>query len=199
MNNSTLLTKCKERDLAAWGLFVRRMSPLVKRSIFYKLRNLGLSRRKDIADDIHQEIFYTLWEKEKLKTVRDARALEGWIAIVSMNATSNWCKKNIFRQESSCVSFEKVLFRGQENIKLGDILSSEKFDTAEKLKNNEIRRLLEKEIELLPRQQKLALKFNLHDGLKHREIANIMNVPINTVSTLIKRSKDTLSKKIGSA
>ncbi len=196
MNNETLLMKCKNNDARAWNVFIERMTPLVKRSIFYKLGNLGLSKRRDIADDIHQEIFHSLWEKEKLKSVKDPRSLEGWMAIVSMNATTNWCKKHIFRKESPCVSLEKMLSEEKPQVNLKKLLASKQFNTAKELERRELEAIINKEIELLPAKQKLAFKFNFNDGLKHREIASIMNVPINTVSTLIKRSKDKIAEKL---
>lgn len=196
MNNETLLTKCKKRDARAWNVFIKKMSPLVRKSIFYKLGNLGLSKRRDIAEDIHQEIFHSLWEKEKLKSVKDSRSLEGWIAIVSMNATSNWCKKHVYRKESPCISLEKMLSEEKPQMNLKKLLASKQFNTAKELEAREVASIIKTEIELLPAKQKLAFKFNFNDGLKHREIASIMNVPINTVSTLIKRSKDKIAEKL---
>jgi len=196
MDDQTLLQKCRNRDLEAWHVFFRRMSPLARKSILYKLSNLGLAGRRDIADDILQEIFHSIWEKDKLTGVRDARSLAGWVAIVSMNTTINWCKKHIFREEGRCTSLEKTLFADDPRPAMKDLLSCRKGDTMSDLGNRELNAVIKKELDLLPSRQKLALKFNLYDGLKHREIAEIMNAPVNTISTLISRAKRTIAARL---
>lgn len=196
MNTETLLKKCKNGSADAWGVFIKRMSPVVKKSIYHKLKKLGLSRRKDLADDILQEVFFALWEKNKLQSVRDVRALEGWMAIVSMNTASNWCRKHVFRAESNCVSLDKVIPGRDKDSTFIELLTDEKLQTSTELDKRELAALIKKEIERLPDRQKLSIKLNLYDGLKQREIAGIMNVPLNTVSTLIKRAKNSVGQKL---
>lgn len=196
MDNTLLLQKCKSGDPNAWNLFIKRMGPLVKKCIAYKLKTLGLSKRKDITEDICQEIFFALWEKSKLDGLRDARALEGWLAIVSMNMASNWCRKNIFKDATRCVSLDGPVSQKISAPLLGEFLTSHKLRTSKEIHRRELERIVKSEIQSLPARQKLAIKFNLYDGLKHREIAEIMNVPINTVSTLIKRAKDRICENL---
>lgn len=198
MTTDELVKKCKEKDTSAWDEFTRRYTHLVKRSVLYKLRKLGLSYSKDEALDIVQEVFLLIWEKDKLTLLKSPSSLKGWLAIVSINITSNYCRKYLFRSQRDILSLNAP--RGPEpgSATLEDLLSSDKLNTERTLEANELKRVLNEELSRLPQKQELALKFNIYDGEKQSDIARIMNIPEGTVATLIKRGKDTLRERLKS-
>ena len=50
----------------------------------------------------------------------------------------------------------------------------------------------------LPAQQRMALHLHLHKQLTHQEICNIMEIPLGTVKTAIRRGKETLQEELSS-
>ena len=183
MTTEELLQKCVRKDRSAWDEFSRRYTTLVTRSVKYKLGKMGLYLAKADILDIVQDIFLAIWEKDKLSTLREASCLDNWLVITSLNATSNYCRKNgIFGPRKTLSLDDGALLDQIEAppIKCGNMEFSE-------LKN-----ILDKEISKFGYRQALALKFHIYDGKKQKDIAKIMNVPAGTVATWIKRGKEKL-------
>ena len=45
-------------------------------------------------------------------------------------------------------------------------------------------------------KEKMIIKLNLLHGMKHRDIADALKMPVNTVSTMIARAKEDLKGKL---
>lgn len=196
MTTEELVKRCINKEKSAWDKFIREYEGLVKKSVLYKLKKLNLRFSRDEVVDIVQEIFLLIWEKDKLALLREDASLKGWLAIVSVNITSNYCKKHIFKAQNDFLSFDNTASGDFNGPDLKDIIPSEKFNTEKSLERNEIKSIIDREVSSLPARQQLALKFNIYDGEKQRDIARIMNIPEGTVATLIKRGKETLRKKL---
>ncbi len=194
MTTEQLIQRCIKKDREAWGEFAKRYQGLIARGVRYKLKKLGLGLPESEFQDIVQEVFLYIWEKDKLSEVRDASCVRAWLAMISVNRTFNYCKNKTFRQERNACSLDEDLSEDVPGRTLGSILPSGKFDTAKTLESNEIRKALEREISRLSHKQQLALKLNLYEGRKQKDIARIMNAPESTVASLIKRGKEQLQK-----
>lgn len=196
MTDDDLLRKCVERDVSAWDRFVRQYHSLVLRSVRYKLKKMNTGFSDQDARDLTQDIFLMIWEDNRLSRVRTADSLRGWLAIISINHTSNYCARKLFKKERLTVSLDKVLDEGATNETLVSKLSMPGLSIAETIQYNDIREIVEKEISKLTPKQRLALRLNLFDGCRYREIARIMRVPENTVNTIIRRGKDRLVRRL---
>jgi len=197
MTDKDLITKCINKDLHAWHLFCKQYNPLVTKTIKYKTYKLGLKIEKNEILDISQEIFLLIWEKNKLATIKDVKCLKSWLVIVTLNTTSNYCRKNIFKIDKITSSLFKTYTSEDKNTKtLESIISCPKFNTSKIIENNEISNLLNTEISKLNYKQQLAITFNLYEGKTQKDIAKIMNIPKGTVATLIKRAKQHLRNKL---
>jgi len=199
MSPEELLSKCADYDHTAWNIFIKRYKTLITKSVRYKLSALGVTFSKNESNDIVQQIFFELWEKNKLKNVRNAVCLEKWLTIVSLNITLNYCKEKTFRDSRKIISFEKNLCRDNsksEKVLISAFLPDEKFNTARILESHETREIIKREISKLEYRQQLVLKFNLYHGKTQKDIAEIMNIPGGTVASLIKRAKELLRKNL---
>lgn len=199
MITEELFEKCVNKDPEAWDEFVKRYKYLVTRSVKYKLYKLGVRFLRDEILDIVQEIFLFIWEKDKLQKVKNLKCLRAWLAIVSINFTSDYCKKSTFSHAKNTLLLNENTFFENPEITPELFISSPELNTAKMLESNELWRALGKEMSKLRPQQQLALKFNIYEGKKQKEIARIMNIPLNTVSTLIKRAKMHLRKNLKEA
>jgi len=190
MTGKELLKKCVDKDRNAWDLFIRKYQGVVYRSVRYKLRRLNMRYPEREIRDIVQEVFLRLWEKERLAKVKTFDALEGWLAMVSINYTANYCRKRAFSGAENSLSLSGQIPGSFPGARLEDVISSGKLNTAKELESAEIKRALESEISKLEPRQRLVLKFNLYEGKKRREIADIMNIPLGTAAVLLKRARD---------
>ena len=69
-------------------------------------------------------------------------------------------------------------------------------DSAEKGARNRALELVQREIAALPQRQREALLLYAFEGLRYREIAEVLDVPVNTVKTLIHRARRTLVRAL---
>lgn len=190
MDTQTLVNKCINGDTRAWDEFARRYAHLIRRSVIYKMNRLAIKPPKSDLDDIIQEILFSIWDKNQLSNLKSIDSLDAWLVMISVNKTANYCRRRSLA-EINALSLDKITSDDHAR-PLKDIIPSSKFDTAQIMKNNEFKDLLEAEINKLGSGQQLAIRLNLYEGKKQRDISKIMNIPLNTVSTLIRRAKNTI-------
>ena len=196
MTDDDLLLKCVKRDISAWDRFVRQYHSLVLRSVRYKLKRMNVRSLDHHARDITQDIFLMIWEDNRLSRVRTAASLRGWLAIISINYTSSYCARKLFKEENLMVSLDGP--DGEECSPEAFVsrLSMPGAGISETIEYNDLREIVEREISKLTPKQRLALRLNLFDGQRYRDIARIMRVPENTVTTLIRRGKSRLARRL---
>jgi len=194
MEIEALLKKCIIRNRAAWEEFTRLYTGLIKRSVIYKVHNLGIFLSKTDISDIVQEIFLSIWEKNKLAKIKKAASLEGWLVMISINITSNYCRKNIFYKDKNTISLDASIEGAKTT--LNDIIPDNKTSVEEIIVSNELREVIDNEISRLKTREQLAVKFHLYDGEKQKDIAKIMNLPMSTVGTILSRAKKKIKRRL---
>ena len=197
MTTEQLIQKCIDKDHVAWDEFVRRYRGVVTRSVRYKLKRLNVRLPESEYHDIVQEVFLLIWEKDKLTGIRDINCINAWLAMLSVNKTFNYCKNKKFRLERAACSLDEDINSDNPGLNLGSILPSEKLNTEDSIRYNEMKNILETEIAHLNYKQKLALKLNIYDGKKQKDIAEIMKAPESTVATWLSVAKNSLKEKLG--
>lgn len=196
MCREDLLRKCINKDREAWDEFTRLYRGLIRRSVRYKLSGMGLRLRKCEVEDIVQEVFLSLWEKDKLSGIRKPSSLKGWLAIVSINAAARYVKTNIFGKENKIKDLNLETITEEAIAPSSPLLASLNEGSDSTFESSELKRILEREISHLEERQKLALKFHIYDEKSYKDIARIMNLPLGTVATLIKRGKERLKTSL---
>lgn len=196
MSIEELLQKCISRDASSYDEFIRRYQSLVTRSVNFKLSKLNLCLVRNELEDIVQEIFFSIWEHNKLTGLKDPECLDSYLVMLSINAASNYCRTREIRQAEKTLSLDNLLYPEDNSISLGDIIPSPSLGTERMLNDGEISLTLEKEISELDPREQLALKLNIYEGKKQKEIAMIMALPEGSVATLIYRAKNRLKEKL---
>ncbi|WP_200976051.1 RNA polymerase sigma factor [Echinicola sp. 20G] len=131
----------------------------------------------DNAEDIVQEVFITVWDYRK--DIQSYPSLKSFLYTVTKNKCLNFLKNDAKKNN---------LINGVE-------LFTEMFYDAHVVEE-ETYRLLEKGIKELPDQSRKIIELHL-DGLKNQEIADELNVSINTVKTLKKNAYKNLREIMG--
>ena len=196
LTTTELVQRCVKKDAKAWEEFTRRYEKLVRRSVNYKLDRLNAKKLKSDLPDIIQEIFLSIWKNDRLAGIRDLASLKSWLVMVSINATSNYCQRKSSKILVKTLSLQSTLTREDAELKLQDVIPSTKLKTEKMLESSEINSVLTREIARLGHKQRLALKLNLFNGRTQKDIAGIMNIPENTVATLIHRAKHNLREHL---
>lgn len=173
LNDQSLVLRCINGDRLAWNGFVERFSRLVLWAIREKLKYTNFHYAQQDVEDIFQNVFCLLWEKGKLQQIRNREKVSGWLAMVAAN-----CALNYFRNKKEEVGREELLL---EKAQSGDCTVADTFDEV---------------CNLLSPRERIILKLNYLYDKTHQEIGQILKMPTNTVSSLIKRTKERLKEKL---
>ncbi|MFH0771940.1 MAG: sigma-70 family RNA polymerase sigma factor [Candidatus Omnitrophota bacterium] len=193
-----LIKDCIKKDKRAWDIFIERYSRVVFWAIKRRLSRFGYSFDDGDVEDIHQDVFTLIWSENKLKQVKDANKVAGWLAMVAGNAAIDYFKRVKRQAPPNSISiFEDISSDGEGGgMTLEEILPSEDIAPANRLFLQEIRVIIDSALDSLESKEKMIIKLNLVHGMKHREIAEALDIPVNTVSTSISRTKGELREKL---
>jgi RNA polymerase sigma-70 factor (ECF subfamily) len=196
MLNEEMIKKCVERDSAAWDLFVKKFRPVVAGSVRHKLRKMCPALPSDEYKDIVQEVFCHIWEKNCLSGVKDPERLKGWLIILSINRTSNYCMRRSVRSLGRNSSIDAAINGMETETRLGETLPDAGAEGFGVLREAELRSAFMSEVEKLGEKQRKAFKMSFMDAMKYKDIAEVMSIPVNTVITLVNRAKARVKENI---
>ncbi|MEQ1636156.1 MAG: RNA polymerase sigma factor RpoE [Methylococcales bacterium] len=140
------------------------------------------------AQDIAQEAFIKAYRA--LKDFRGDSAFYTWLYRIAINTA-----KNFLVAKSRRSSDYEVDIQDAEQIENAPQLQG--MDTPEQLLlNDEILRIINKAIEELPEDMRMAIMMREIEGLSYEEIAQIMNCPIGTIRSRIFRAREAIDNKL---
>ncbi len=177
----SLLDECIRQEHEAWNEFLRRFGSLIRGAILQKLFSLGRIDAKSDADDIFQEVFKDLIENDcrALSSIRNRDRIEPWLCAVAVHKTIDFVR----RKSRSERSEEKHGYTAEKDAPYSPVDA----EAAEAV--------WDAVSQLRPDEQLLVKWFYLH-RLKYREIADLTNIPVNTVSSRMFRIKKKLSRRL---
>jgi len=189
-SDKPLVEACINKDALAWERLVRRHFELILASIKNRLRRYGFDPACEDTEDIRQDVVAAIWRENKLESVRNRDNIACWLSIVSGNmAILHMRKKLPYAPRPMPIADET-----DEDNSLG--AAFDKTDICESLDRKEARRWIEESINALPTKEKLVVKLHLLYGKKFHEVAEILHMPIGTVSSHAKRAKTKLREKL---
>lgn len=163
----------RSSDPAAFAsLFRKYYEPL----FYFALRFVKDSQT---AENIVQDVFVKLWEKREERHIKSS--VKSYLYTAVKNHSLNYIKR-----EKSMVSVEEVSVNQTDEIQSPE----------ESLIENEIMEAVQGAIEKLPQQCRCVYQMKRYDGMTYSEIAEILNVSINTVKTQMKRALKSLHKNL---
>jgi RNA polymerase sigma-70 factor, ECF subfamily len=168
--------------------FVKTYSKLVYTAIYRRLKGYGIILPHEEILEIQQEVLISIWEGKKLDAIRDPESIPYWVAMVSGNAAMQYMRKlRRMEPENPILLSDKI-----EESGLIDAIPSLGLNPSEELDKYELSARIDDAIESLPVKEKLIIKLNLLHDKKYEEIAEMLNLPIGTVSNCVKRAKEKL-------
>jgi RNA polymerase sigma-70 factor, ECF subfamily len=178
-----LVNRCIDKDKSAWNEFVLRFKAIAEKAVRLRLNRHNFPHTIEDVKDITQSIFLDIWEGNKLELVKDQEKITGWIVIVAQNAAIDFIRKtrNLTRQSPVVLNEEGVEFD------ITDTLTA-KSNPVDELSTLELADTMDTLINALGPRDRLILKLNLLHSQSHKEIADLLKLPRNTVSTIIRRS-----------
>ena len=192
LEDEELVLGCLKGDQKAWGSFVQRFSKLIYWSICQTIQKQPLGGVDELCEEVFQEVFRKLLEKEELSKLRDIKNLRKYLSVISCHAAMDKLK-SLGRYEKKNISTEAAFFSNGEEA-ASPILNMTEESPAERTLSREKDALVAETLEGLSPKERACIEYHYLDGMTHRQIAAILGFSQDTVSTIIRRAKEKLRK-----
>ncbi len=172
--NTSVLWKqmCLDDDLKSFELLFRTLNArLIKFSVLY-------IRQKEAAEEIVSDVFVKCWEARK--KLAEVISPETYLFVAVKNQSLNYLNK-------------------YSNIHLVEVDETNRvefidtFDPEKELERKELNFLIDQAISTLPQQACIVFKLIKEDGMKYKDVAEILNISPRTVQTQLFRAIKKLS------
>jgi RNA polymerase sigma-70 factor, ECF subfamily len=181
-----ILRLCAEGDNRAWARLVELFAPLVYRAIRQKASLcLALIGSNDI-EDIFQQTFANIWRRKSLNKITNARSIPAYLTVIAQNTALDFLRNKTSQD------------RIQEKCANGSLFLDEKNPRNES-HDRQLQEAVGSLIANLSEREQQVIRLEVFYGLKHREIAYMMDMPVNTISTIIARIKKSFREKLKQA
>jgi RNA polymerase sigma-70 factor (family 1) len=184
-NNQPAVLKEKKVDiLNLWRLISTDDDDKAFESLFYLLNtslikfSMMYVHQKETAEEIVSDVFVKCWLNRKSMT--DVRSIDTYLFVSVKNQSLNYVKKYshihlVHIEDTNEVKFVKT------------------FSPQEALEKKELFFKMEQSIEELPQQCRIIFRLIKEEGIKYKEVAEILNISPRTVQTQLFRAMKKLS------
>ena len=173
MEDSRLISMYLDGDVSAFNGLVRQWQ---SRIYNYTFKMLG--KRED-AKDVTQKTFIKVYKN--LRKLRDPSKFSSWIYQIA----TNLCRDEMrTRKRGPSVSLhQKIKTSSGNEVELQDFLADESSSAEDDLYQGEVVETVRRALKLIPEDQRTVIIMKEYQGLKFREIAEILQEPLNTVKS----------------
>ena len=144
----------------------------------------------DDAKDIYQEVFLRV--HKGLKNFQFKCEFSTWVYRITTNVCISFKRKSINYSFDSQNQYDE---KSQNNISFESTIDSG-VRTDQSTLDNEIARLINAELDKLPKQQKMAFTLKYYQGFKIKEIAQMMNCTDGTIKRYLFDSTKKMRTKL---
>jgi len=180
MNEKKLIARCIAKDERAWHRFLREYQRCILGAILSLLAKFSI-HEAEIADDIFAAVIEKLLVDDcrALKRFRWNSKFSTWLVSVARNKTYDYLRS---LKRKPTVSMNKPI--DEEDDEMEKLLASD-LDLEHEL---EVRLTTEEALDMLPTKERLILKLYYIEGMKEREIAELLDLSVDAVSARKSRS-----------
>ena len=188
MEDSELILKYLDGDVQAFNVLVNRWQ--------VKLYNFAfklLGRRED-AKDVTQKAFIRAYKG--LRKLKDPAKFSPWIYQITMNLCRD--EMRIQRRLPSLSLHDTIRTSNGEEVELQEFLSDDSESADDALYQGEVAEIIRKGLKMIPEEQRIVIIMKEYQGLKFREISEILQEPLNTVKSRMYYGLNALRKALSS-
>jgi RNA polymerase sigma-70 factor (ECF subfamily) len=183
MHSDALIQRAKDGDQSAQGKLVQ---------LWYKrIYNFGYKFfiDHDMAMEVSQKTFISMCKN--LASLQDVSRFKSWLYKIAVN----YCREEARKKKGNrSLSFDLVLNKEAEDSPAWES-SSRRLDNPEKqLEQSELSDILQEALMQLNEEQREVVIMKEYEGLKFREIAEVLNISENTVKSRMYYGLDGLKK-----
>jgi RNA polymerase sigma-70 factor (ECF subfamily) len=173
-SDEDLLTRFRRGETEAFGALVRRY----ERELYgYLRRYLGDS---NLADDVFQNTFLQLYTK--VGQYESGRPLRPWLYTIATHQAIDALRRNNRHQALSLDQHREESADGETH-GLMELLESRTPGPMDLAQGEELRERVRASVDRLPDFLRQVVILAYYQGLKYREIADILGIPVGTVKS----------------
>lgn len=186
MNEKQLISKCIARDEAAWKEFLKRYSDCIYGSVVNLLRKYSIDST-ETAEDIHAAVVEKLLDRDcrALRSFKWNSKLTTWLISISRNKAYDHLRS---LKRKPTVSLDAPVSENEDEY-INFIAADIDLDH-----DMEVSLTVEEALEKLPSADKVILRFYYIEGLKEREIADLLQMSTDALSARKSRALAKLKK-----
>lgn len=192
MNDSQLIADCVNGNSRAWNTLVSKYGAVVYGTAVNVLSKYGFARRRDLADEIYQRVFVECWEKDRLGKLKDPSRLRYFLVSMSVSRSLD-VLRTVIRHFKRDVGAAEYRMNSTDEL---ERITSKHPDPIDAIHNKEILSHVESELNQLTFKERYILRLNSEQGLTHRQISELLQIPQDTVSTVIRRTREKLRNSL---
>lgn len=187
MSDEELIAGCLSGRKESWDFFCDRFSKLIHWSILRTLDNSSFKGRREISDDIFQDMFRRLLDRNELAKLKEAVSVRKFLSVMASNAALD--RVRVLRRHEAQVSDPVE----------GSLADEESLDSdpASIAAANECREILGRTLDSLKPKERSILESFYLDGLSHKAIGDRWGSSEDGVEALIRRTREKLKQVLG--
>jgi RNA polymerase sigma-70 factor (ECF subfamily) len=184
MDERQLIDRCIRGEARAWEILVEEYGPAVYDAARFTLRRvLGAAQDEDV-ENVYQAVLLALCDRNahRLKLFQGRSSFRTWLTSVTGRFALNYIRTEKRKGSLKYCALDDSAgdLPGRErDLFPGGMEEREQLFTA---------------LEKIPARERLLLKLFYFDGLSYKAIAKVMKIPVNSVSPLLLRARDSLKK-----
>ena len=183
MQEQTLIKALRAGETTAFGLIVTQYQDHIVNTCF------GFVNNAEDAEDIAQEVFIEVYRS--IDNFRAKSKLSTWLYRIAVTKSLDFLRK---KKAQKRIQFVKSLFgMNEEELQIADHKITHPHL---RLEQQERLHTLHRAINQLADNQRVAFTLNKFEGLSYKEIAEIMNLSLSSIESLIHRAKGNLKKRL---
>ncbi len=184
MSDTEIIEQLKQGSQAAFKKLVENHQSLVVNTCY------GLVHNREDAEDIAQDVFVEVYRN--IQQFRADAKLSTWLYRIAVNRSLNHIRDN--KKHKWFQSFEDEA--AAKNRELHQVRSSDSDEPEYDLENKQRAVILKEAIDSLPKNQKVAFTLSKYEELSYQEIAEVMDLSVSSVESLLFRAKKGLQNKL---
>jgi len=184
MSDTEIIEQLKLGNEQAFRRLVESHQKLVVNTCF------GLVHNREDAEDIAQDVFIEVFRN--IDKFRADAKLSTWLYRIAVNRSLNHIRDN--KKSKWFQSFEDEV--GAKSKQLQHLQSANSDQPEFELENKQRAIILYEAVSSLPKNQQVAFTLSKYEELSYQEIAEIMELSVSSVESLLFRAKKGLQKKL---
>ena len=184
MDESQLIKGIQQGDRKSFQILVETYQRMVVNTC------LGIVHNQADAEDLAQDVFLEIFRTAE--KFRGDSKLSTWLYRIATNRSLNLIRNN--KRKRFFQSIEET-FTGGRN-RSSEISENRADQPDQNMADQQRSDLLHRAIDRLPEKQRIAFTLNKYEELSYQQIAEIMEISLASVESLIHRAKKNLQEQL---